>query len=646
MADRDKWKTRSKADGNRPEMCITEGWVHHYSAFSKASKQWMKRWLLLDGSHLLIFASDRATTDNMVDSLALGRGTQMRDISFQQNVLGLHIELKTMTSSNEQRTDFFQFSTPNQCDLWKAYIFGFSHGAVPDLVKSNLLPGQLKDVHEAVTAIGPAPPPLPRPNNKRPSLKNILQDMIQPPNPSPNISSPQMITSPISSQMSSLTSPQMSSPISPQMSSQVSSQMSSQMSSQIPSPRPKSEDIQRFNNNGLAEANVGNAEPEQVLGQLKQRQADLAFKALDKEIKRPSVKSYRGGFADQRWPPTNHESAVETWTSFQFNQSPSFLINQQQQQLPPWSSQSPAANSNQNQNPWFAHKKVRSPIINNNMLPPFYNDVERNQMIPPWFINCSRENAEMILKAACNHGNILMRPSFNMNTPGTFVISMRLDFPGRCELHHYAIVQTYHGFLLDVVDPHSPMFCLSDVMDFFVRYIGPTARPMNAADVDRLFPPTIIVASNRNDALSPQFFNRNDVFSPPFSGRNEIPSPSFSKSIVRVPSYENISSPTDEKSTNDVTSALLMTSATTSNVTTTTTMTTTTTISDNELVKDVKDLSLNSDNETSSSTVQLSSDQKESLEPEQQQHQQQQGETSESIRSGGAQEDACSTTSA
>jgi len=117
----------------------------------------------------------------------------------------------------------------------------------------------------------------------------------------------------------------------------------------------------------------------------------------------------------------------------------------------------------------------QSPVNQNNNMHPFHHDPQLNTVIPPWFIDCSREKAESILSFNGHHGNVLLRPSSTYMLDGKYVISFRSDsFHSGSQVHHFSVVRTNIGFVIDVENPHHPMSSLSEVMQFFVSVVPHT----------------------------------------------------------------------------------------------------------------------------------------------------------------------------
>ncbi|ELU01075.1 hypothetical protein CAPTEDRAFT_224092 [Capitella teleta] len=117
----------------------------------------------------------------------------------------------------------------------------------------------------------------------------------------------------------------------------------------------------------------------------------------------------------------------------------------------------------------------------------FYKN-DRGRDSPSWFFEeCSRDQAEGMLTVGRKYGNVLMRPSSTHKDTGKYVISMRREVSGGTQLNHYSIAVISSGFKIDVDNKHSPMRCLSDVMDFFVSVAGPGTRPMTCNDISTIY---------------------------------------------------------------------------------------------------------------------------------------------------------------
>jgi len=121
----------------------------------------------------------------------------------------------------------------------------------------------------------------------------------------------------------------------------------------------------------------------------------------------------------------------------------------------------------------------------------FYLDSERNRDYPTWFFSdCSRDDAESVLTVGRQHGNVIMRTSATFNQTGKYVISMRREIAGGTTLYHYEVAKHHDGYKINVDNHHSPMRCLSEVMDFFVSVAGPGTLPMKTNSKDRIFSKT------------------------------------------------------------------------------------------------------------------------------------------------------------
>lgn len=121
----------------------------------------------------------------------------------------------------------------------------------------------------------------------------------------------------------------------------------------------------------------------------------------------------------------------------------------------------------------------------------FYNDHNREQTPPSWFISrCSRELAEKILETAnsMNYGNTLMRESTSFLSNGSYVISKVLinKSSGKVEYEHYEVIRMAAGYKIQVKNPHAPMKCLYDVMQYFVSTSGGHTTPLKVNDLKLL----------------------------------------------------------------------------------------------------------------------------------------------------------------
>ncbi|XP_053405738.1 uncharacterized protein LOC123566534 isoform X4 [Mercenaria mercenaria] len=117
----------------------------------------------------------------------------------------------------------------------------------------------------------------------------------------------------------------------------------------------------------------------------------------------------------------------------------------------------------------------------------FYNDHNRDQAPPSWFIpHCSREMGEKLLERAIsnNYGNTLMRESTSHLSNGSYVIS-KINInkrDGSVEFEHFEVIRTAQGYKINVENRHLPMKCLKDVMDYFVGTSGGSTRPLQVND--------------------------------------------------------------------------------------------------------------------------------------------------------------------
>ncbi|XP_041365732.1 uncharacterized protein LOC121380796 isoform X4 [Gigantopelta aegis] len=103
----------------------------------------------------------------------------------------------------------------------------------------------------------------------------------------------------------------------------------------------------------------------------------------------------------------------------------------------------------------------------------FWKDPSRTDK-PSWFFEgITRTEAEKILSQCGFHGNTLMRESVTFRSTGSYVITKRMQH-ARVEFNHFEVTRVAEGFRINVenVHEHTPMLCLSEVMDFFVTMSG------------------------------------------------------------------------------------------------------------------------------------------------------------------------------
>ncbi|KAI0226025.1 hypothetical protein LSAT2_023273 [Lamellibrachia satsuma] len=135
----------------------------------------------------------------------------------------------------------------------------------------------------------------------------------------------------------------------------------------------------------------------------------------------------------------------------------------------------------------YQDDRMSSSPDNNNEIHLFYRDSTRNRDVPSWFFDgCDRTQAECLLTSNRKFGNVLMRPSTTFPDSHKYVISMRRDVSGGTNLNHYEVVRSAEGYSINVDNKHSPMKCLSEVMDYFITVAGPSAQPMKSNNMSKM----------------------------------------------------------------------------------------------------------------------------------------------------------------
>ncbi|ELU01074.1 hypothetical protein CAPTEDRAFT_201783 [Capitella teleta] len=133
-----------------------EGWTQHQS---ENSKDWNKFWIVLRGFMVFVFESDSTRRSAMVGTLTLNQDAECRSLPGDTKKKGYKMELITISAEGKRQMNKFKFASQNERDLWKSFVVGISQGIIPSDV--HLLPGQLKNVHEAMAEVRNTPPPLP-----------------------------------------------------------------------------------------------------------------------------------------------------------------------------------------------------------------------------------------------------------------------------------------------------------------------------------------------------------------------------------------------------------------------------------------------------------------------------------------------------
>lgn len=102
----------------------------------------------------------------------------------------------------------------------------------------------------------------------------------------------------------------------------------------------------------------------------------------------------------------------------------------------------------------------------------FYMNPKDNIIKPPWYINCSRKDAEEILKKHREYGNVLIRPNSNFAVNGSYALSAVTISGGENKYVHYVISRATDGFKLEVQSKPPSMACLQDVLDYYIKAAG------------------------------------------------------------------------------------------------------------------------------------------------------------------------------
>ncbi|GFO41538.1 histone-lysine N-methyltransferase SETMAR [Plakobranchus ocellatus] len=101
-----------------------------------------------------------------------------------------------------------------------------------------------------------------------------------------------------------------------------------------------------------------------------------------------------------------------------------------------------------------------------------------------WFFNnCSRQQAEEILRMGSHFGNTLMR---SKPDDIDFAISKMVEVNGNVQFSHFRVQCQSNGYRINVENPNRPVRTLSEVMKFFVEMSRQTARPMTCNNLERI----------------------------------------------------------------------------------------------------------------------------------------------------------------
>ena len=135
-----------------------EGWIHHQPV---DKKDWSKFWVVLRGNILFIFKNNKTSNLNShVGTLTLAQDTEIKSLDAESSKKkGFKFELVTTSVNGQRKINRFKLDKENDRDVWKSYLSGIALGMVPRDV--HLLPGQLKDIMEAIGDHQNTPPALP-----------------------------------------------------------------------------------------------------------------------------------------------------------------------------------------------------------------------------------------------------------------------------------------------------------------------------------------------------------------------------------------------------------------------------------------------------------------------------------------------------
>ncbi|XP_050399855.2 uncharacterized protein LOC126817096 isoform X2 [Patella vulgata] len=107
----------------------------------------------------------------------------------------------------------------------------------------------------------------------------------------------------------------------------------------------------------------------------------------------------------------------------------------------------------------------------------FWNEHDRTD-VPSWFfVNCTRELAEKILKKNPEFGNTLMRESCSYRGNGSYTITKHVNIGGD-SLVHFEVIRVAAGYKINAENAPQVSTCLSDVMSHFVHLSGAQATKL------------------------------------------------------------------------------------------------------------------------------------------------------------------------
>ncbi|KAK6180384.1 hypothetical protein SNE40_012551 [Patella caerulea] len=107
----------------------------------------------------------------------------------------------------------------------------------------------------------------------------------------------------------------------------------------------------------------------------------------------------------------------------------------------------------------------------------FWNEHDRTD-VPSWFfVNCTRELAEKILKKNPEFGNTLMRESCSYRGNGSYTITKHVNF-GVDSLVHFEVIRVAAGYKINAENAPQVSTCLADVMTHFVHLSGAQATKL------------------------------------------------------------------------------------------------------------------------------------------------------------------------
>lgn len=111
----------------------------------------------------------------------------------------------------------------------------------------------------------------------------------------------------------------------------------------------------------------------------------------------------------------------------------------------------------------------------------FFTNSSKNITKPPWYINCTRPEAEAILTDYREYGNVLIRPKSDSDA-GHCALSSTSRGSSGTKFVHYAISSTPSGYKLEINNSPAPMACLKDVIDYYVNAAGYQTHQAMALD--------------------------------------------------------------------------------------------------------------------------------------------------------------------